>query len=82
MARYGSYNGGWPRYVPVAERRAKAEKEAKKMQKGGQKTNPVVIAGRTIASTFGVKRGARISNLTVILKTVYRVDVPMYAMVR
>ncbi len=48
MAHYG----GWPRYVPVAERRAKAAKAAKKMLKNGQKTNPIVITGRTIASTF------------------------------
>ncbi len=51
MARDGYY-GGWPRYVPVAERRAKSAKEAKKMLKNGQKTNPVMIVGRTIASTF------------------------------
>ena len=44
--------GGWPPYVPVAERRAKAQKHAEKMQKKGQSLAPVVIAGRTIAATF------------------------------
>jgi uncharacterized Zn finger protein len=44
--------GGWPRYVPVAERRAKAQKQAEKLRKKGQPLAPVVIAGRTIAATF------------------------------
>ena len=44
--------GGWPRYVPVAERRAKARKQAEKLRKKGQPLAPVVIAGRTIAATF------------------------------
>lgn len=44
--------GGWPRYVPVAERRAKALKQAEKLRKKGQPLAPVVIAGRTIAATF------------------------------
>ncbi len=44
--------GGWPPYVPVAERRAKAQKHAEKMQKKGQSLSPVVINGRTIAATF------------------------------
>jgi uncharacterized Zn finger protein len=43
---------GWPRYVPVAERRAKAQKQAEKLRKKGQSLAPVVIAGRTIAATF------------------------------
>jgi uncharacterized Zn finger protein len=44
--------GGWPRYVPVAERRAKALKQAEKLRKKGQPLAPVVIAGRIIAATF------------------------------
>jgi uncharacterized Zn finger protein len=36
----------------VAERRAKAQKHAEKMQKKGQSLSPVVINGRTIAATF------------------------------
>ncbi|HTW95906.1 MAG TPA: hypothetical protein VMD30_13980 [Tepidisphaeraceae bacterium] len=39
-------------YVPVAQRRANALREVKKLAKKGQKTSPVEIAGRTIASTF------------------------------
>ncbi|MDD1475216.1 hypothetical protein MEO41_28705, partial [Dolichospermum sp. ST_sed4] len=47
-----SYYGGWPKYVPVAVRRAKAEKEAKNRLIKGQKMNPVVTAGQKIANTF------------------------------
>ena len=51
MARYRDY-GGWPRYVPVAERRRKAERLAAKLRKQGQALAPVTIAGRAIAATF------------------------------
>jgi uncharacterized Zn finger protein len=43
---------GWPRYVPVAERRAKVQKQAEKLRKKGETLAPVVVAGRTIAATF------------------------------
>ncbi len=39
-------------YVPVAQRRAKAEREVAKRVKKGQAVNPVVIEGRSIVSTF------------------------------
>lgn len=42
----------WPQYVPVAERRAKAEREAEKLKKKGHTIEPVTITGRTIASSF------------------------------
>jgi len=42
----------WPRYVPVAERRAKAGKQLEKMRKKGRSVDPVVIEGRAIATTF------------------------------
>jgi uncharacterized Zn finger protein len=42
----------WPRYVPVAERRAKAGKQLEKMRKKGRPVDPVVIEGRAIATTF------------------------------
>jgi uncharacterized Zn finger protein len=44
--------GSWPRYVPVAERRRKAEREMAKLRKKGKAVTPVVIEGRTIASSF------------------------------
>ncbi len=51
--RYGSrYESYWPVYVSVAERRAKAEREMKKLQKKGKNIQPVTIEGRTIARTF------------------------------
>ncbi|MDP3371433.1 MAG: hypothetical protein Q8S21_00855 [Candidatus Paracaedibacteraceae bacterium] len=47
-----SYNGGFPEYVPVAERRAKAAKLVKQLENQGTILNPVVIEGRSIAKTF------------------------------
>ncbi len=43
---------GWPKYVPVAQRRAKALKQVEKMKKKGLKVQPVQLAGRTIATSF------------------------------
>jgi len=50
MSRYGY--GGFPPYVPVAERRRKAAREVEKLKKKGQLMQPVAITGRTIANTF------------------------------
>lgn len=44
--------GSWKPYVPVAKRRAQAEKAVAKAKKGGQSMAPVVINGTTIARTF------------------------------
>ncbi len=52
MARYQNYSSMWAPYVPVAERRRNAEKEAQKLAKKGQLLAPVQIASRTIAATF------------------------------
>jgi len=50
-----SYYGGWPRYVPVAERREKARRKMKKLRKKGQQIEPIEISGRKIAkSTWGI----------------------------
>jgi uncharacterized Zn finger protein len=43
---------GWRPYVPVAQRRAKAERHAKKLAKNGRTLQPVKIQGRAIATTF------------------------------
>ncbi len=43
---------GYSRYVPVAERRAKAARLAAKLRKQGRVLSPVEIEGRTIARTF------------------------------
>lgn len=51
MSRYDDY-GGWPPYVSVAERRAKAARTMEKLRKNGHPVAPVVIAGRAIAATF------------------------------
>jgi uncharacterized Zn finger protein len=42
----------WKPYVPVATRRAHAAKKLANMQKKGTKVSPVLIEGRTIASSF------------------------------
>ena len=49
MSRYYS---GWAPYVPVAERRKRAEREVAKLAKKGQITAPVTITGKGIANTF------------------------------
>ena len=46
------YYGGWAPYVPVAERRRKAEREMEKLRKKGAVISPVKIDGRKIAKTF------------------------------
>jgi len=43
---------GWGRYVPVAERRAKALKKVNQLKKKGQDIQPVNIKGNVIAKTF------------------------------
>ena len=47
---YGGW--GWRPYVPVAKRRAKALREMEKRKKQGHAISPVLIEGRTIATTF------------------------------
>lgn len=54
MSRYDDEFGGWgrwPRYVPVAERRQKAERAATKLARGGRELHPVAVQGRTVAKT-------------------------------
>ncbi len=50
MSRYERY--GWAPYVPVAARRAKAQKQLAKMKKKGVDHQPVQLAGRKIADSF------------------------------
>jgi uncharacterized Zn finger protein len=45
------YDGRFPPYVPVAERRRRAAAEMKQLAKRGHKASPVVITGRAIATT-------------------------------
>ena len=46
-----NYNG-WAPYVPVAVRRAKAQKQLEKMKKKGLRVQPVHLTGRKIAASF------------------------------
>ena len=46
------FDGAWPSYVPVAERRKQAAREIEKLRKKGHSVAPVVLEGRTIARTF------------------------------
>ena len=50
--RRDRYYDGWPAYVSVSERRAKANREMSKLRKKGQDIQPVEIEGRTIARSF------------------------------
>ena len=52
MGHYDDYGGGWPPYVPVAERRRKAQRKLEALKKKGRDCQPVAIEGRTIARTF------------------------------
>ena len=42
----------WRSYVPVAQRRRKAQQKLKTLRKKGQSISPVTIEGRTIAKSF------------------------------
>ena len=42
----------YPPYVPVAERRAKAERKIRQLRKKNPKIKPVIIEGRTLATTW------------------------------
>jgi len=63
--RYGrgygyGYGGGWPEYVPVADRIGRAAKKAAKRAKAaGRQPEPVTITGREIATTFWGKSWCR-----------------------
>ncbi|HYS11522.1 MAG TPA: SWIM zinc finger family protein [Myxococcales bacterium] len=53
MAFYDFFGyGKFPRYVPVAERRATALKQARKLEKRGRVLQPVSLTGQRIASSF------------------------------
>jgi hypothetical protein len=43
---------GWAPYVPVAVRRAKAQKQLEKKKKKGLNVQPVQLTGRKIADSF------------------------------
>ena len=49
MARY---HERWARYVPVSERRRKAQRAVEALRKKGHSIMPVTIEGRAIATTF------------------------------
>ncbi len=46
------YYGGYPEYVPVAEKRRKAQKALEKLRKKRPDVRPVVIEGRKIATSW------------------------------
>jgi uncharacterized Zn finger protein len=48
---------GFREYLPVAERRLRAQKEMEKLKKKGRAVSPVVIDGRKIARSFWGKAG-------------------------
>ena len=46
------WGGGWPRYVTVAEKKAKAGRKLKQLLKKNKDIKPVIIKGYSIASTW------------------------------
>lgn len=46
------YYDAFPPYVPVAQRRAKAEKQLRRMQKDNPNLKPVILHGTTLARTW------------------------------
>src|SRR4051812_5178341 len=44
--------GGYPPYVSVADRKKNAEKEIAALRKKGKDVSPVVLEGRSLATTF------------------------------
>jgi len=67
-----SWYGGFPPYVPVAERRAMALRHARKLEKKGAKLNPVTVNGRIIASSWWGKSWCQ--NLERYADFAYRLD--------
>jgi uncharacterized Zn finger protein len=53
MAFYGGYGGGFPEYVPVAERRKKAQQSVEKLRKSNPSIAPVVITGKLVKTWWG-----------------------------
>ena len=47
-----SYRSHWPRYVPVAEKKAKAAKKLKQLKKKNPGIKPIKIKGHAIATTW------------------------------
>ncbi len=52
MNGYRDDDGGWPVYVPAAERRRRTAAKIAKMRKAGRTVSPIEIEGRRIATTF------------------------------
>ena len=46
------YENGYPPYVPVAERRAKAQRKLNQMRKKNPNLSPMMIEGRALATTW------------------------------
>ncbi len=64
-----AYSKRWPRYVPVGEKKKKAEKKLKKLKKKHSHIQPVTINGQALANTWwgkawnkNLKRYADYSN--------------------
>jgi len=64
--RYQSYDnddygyGGWPPYVPVAERRRKAAAKVASLKKKGRAVSPILLRGHAIAGRFWGKAWCQI----------------------
>ncbi|MCD6310915.1 MAG: hypothetical protein J7M11_00430 [Elusimicrobia bacterium] len=47
-----SYYHGWPRYVPISEKIAKAQRKLKQLKKKNPDIKPVIVEGRTLAHSW------------------------------
>jgi hypothetical protein len=46
------YDETFPPYVPVAQRRARAEQQLRQLQKKNPHLKPVILTGQSLASTW------------------------------
>ena len=53
------YYGGYPPYVPVAQKRAKAERKLKQLMKKNPNIRPIIIEGTAIARTWWGKEWSK-----------------------
>ncbi|MBN1524931.1 MAG: hypothetical protein JW904_10630 [Spirochaetales bacterium] len=47
-----SYYQGWPEYIPVSEKRAKAERKIEQLRKKQKEIHPIIIEGSKLSNTW------------------------------
>lgn len=77
MSYYGNY---WAPYVPVAKRRANAQREMEKLRKNGKNIQPLQIEGRKIAKSFWGESWCTHLENSAIMKIAYPEAAPTLEM--